>query len=178
MSGLEPGGREPGGPGPNGLESSELEPGGHEPSGLESGGLEPGGLEPGSRVCMHYSLVLDNGYVADSSGNEPLEFVLGDGTLEPALEAHLIGLKPPQQREFAIAPGTVFPWPTEAAQQWLAADAFPAGQRIEPGLIFEFNTPAGDVVPGRILAVEGTQVHVDFNHPLAGRAFTFIVELI
>lgn len=97
----------------------------------------------GSHVVMHYSLHLEGGFVADTSGDEPLDFVLGDGTLEPGLERHLVGLRPGEQREFAIAPGTVFPFPTKAAMQVLERSAFPDDSPLEPGLIFEFNTPAG-----------------------------------
>jgi len=134
-------------------------------------------LEPGTLVRMHYSLILESGYVVDSSGAEPLEFVIGDGTLGPALEQHLLGLLPPLKREFAIAAGSVFPWPSEAAVQRLPTCSFPAEMRLEPGLIYEFNTPAGDGIAGRIVAVADGEVEVDFNHPLAGHAFTFLVEL-
>lgn len=135
-------------------------------------------IAQGSRVIMHYSLQLDGGYVADSSGDEPLEFTLGDGTLEPGLERHLIGLDPGAKREIAIAPGTVFPFPTKAAVQVMERSAFSDDMPLEPGLIYEFNTPAGDIVPGRIRSLEEGGVTVDFNHPLAGRPFTFIVEIL
>jgi FKBP-type peptidyl-prolyl cis-trans isomerase SlpA len=132
----------------------------------------------GSRVVMHYSLVLEDGFVADDSGADPLEFVLGDGTLEPGLERHLLGLEPGARREFAIAPGTVFPFPVKAAVQVLERSAFAEDMPLEPGMIYEFNTPAGDVVPGKILGLEEGAVTVDFNHPLAGEAFTFEVEIL
>lgn len=135
-------------------------------------------IAPGSRVRMHYSLQLDSGFVADSSGNEPLDFVLGDGTLEPVLERHLLGLETGVQREFAIAPGTVFPFPEKGAVQEMERSAFPEGMPLEAGMIYEFNTPAGDAVPGRIVGIGEGTVTVDFNHPLAGRAFSFIVEIL
>ncbi len=135
-------------------------------------------IAPGTRVVMHYSLLLDSGYVADSSGDEPLEFMLGDGTLEPGLERHLVGLDSGAKREIAIAPGTVFPFPSKAAVQAVERSAFPEDMPLEAGLIYEFNTPAGDVVPGRILGLEEGSVTVDFNHPLAGQSFTFMVEIL
>ncbi len=136
------------------------------------------GIEPGNRVILHYRLQLEDGFIADSSGAEPLDFVLGDGTLEPGLEQHLLGLEPGAQREFAIAPGTVFPFPTKAAVQVLERSAFPEGMPLEPDMIYEFNTPAGDAVPGRIRSLEEGAVTVDFNHPLAGKAFRFLVEIL
>jgi FKBP-type peptidyl-prolyl cis-trans isomerase SlpA len=49
---------------------------------------------------------------------------------------------------------------------------------VEPGMIYEFTTPAGDAVPGRIRSLEEGAVTVDFNHPLAGQPFTFEVEIL
>lgn len=136
------------------------------------------GIANGTRVRMHYILQLDDGFVMDDSGTEPLEFALGDGTLEPGLERHLLGLEAGQQREFAIAPGTVFPFPVKAAVQDLERAAFADGMPLEPGLIYQFNTPAGDATPGRIVHVSEDYVTVDFNHPLAGKSFRFIVEIL
>jgi FKBP-type peptidyl-prolyl cis-trans isomerase SlpA len=135
-------------------------------------------IEAGSRVVMHYSLVLEGGFIADTSGNEPLDFAWGDGTLQPGLERHLLGLQAGEQREFAIAPGTVFPFPEKAAVQVLERSVFASDMPLEPGMIYEFNTPAGDAVPGRIRNVEEDTVTVDFNHPLAGQAFKFMVEIL
>jgi FKBP-type peptidyl-prolyl cis-trans isomerase SlpA len=135
-------------------------------------------IEAGSRVVMHYSLVLEGGFVADTSGDEPLAFSWGDGTLQPGLERQLLGLRAGEQREFAMAPGTVFPFPEKAAVQILERSVFPPEMPLEPGMIYEFNTPAGDAVPGRIKSVEEDAVTVDFNHPLAGQAFTFVVEIL
>lgn len=136
------------------------------------------GIANGTRVRMHYILQLEDGFVADDSGAEPLDFALGDGTLEPGLERHLLGLEAGQQREFAIAPGTVFPFPVKAAVQDLERAAFADGMPLEPGMIYEFNTPAGDAVPGRIVHVSEDYVTVDFNHPLAGKPFRFIVDIL
>ena len=33
-------------------------------------------------------------------------------------------------------------------------------------------------LPGVIKAVQDGKVHVDFNHPLAGRDLTFVVEIV
>ncbi len=135
-------------------------------------------ITQGSRVRMHYSLQLEGGFVVDSSGNEPLEFVLGDGTLEAGLERHLLGLETGAQREFAIAPGSVFPFPDKSAVQEMERAAFPDGMPLESGMIYEFNTPAGDAIPGRIVDVGEGTVTVDFNHPLAGQPFLFIAEIL
>lgn len=136
------------------------------------------GIAYGSRVTLHYSIQLENGWVADSSGNEPLTFVLGDGTLDAALESHLLGLHAGERREFAIPQGAVFPWRSDSAILTMDRADFPQEMRLEPDLLYEFHTPAGDVTPGIIVRVDETTVTVDFNHPLAGHDFLFLVEIL
>ena len=38
--------------------------------------------------------------------------------------------------------------------------------------------PDGDTLPGRIVAIEGDYVTLDFNHPLAGETLVFQIELV
>lgn len=133
---------------------------------------------PGSRVSLHYRLILEDGFIADrTEEGEPLEFVLGDGTLEAGLEQLLLGLEAGMRREFTVQPGTVFPFPGKAAVQFLERQAFPPGARLEPGMIYQFDTPAGDAIAGRILSLQEETVCVDFNHPLAGQRFRFVVDI-
>jgi FKBP-type peptidyl-prolyl cis-trans isomerase 2 len=39
-------------------------------------------------------------------------------------------------------------------------------------------SPEGDEMPGRIVAIEGDEVTLDFNHPLAGQTLVFEIELV
>ena len=45
------------------------------------------------------------------------------------------------------------------------------------GNIITFTQPGGEL-PGMITDVSGTSVTVDFNHPLAGQAVTFVIDVI
>jgi FKBP-type peptidyl-prolyl cis-trans isomerase 2 len=49
---------------------------------------------------------------------------------------------------------------------------------IAAGVVIYFESPAGDEVPATIVSVEGSEVMVDFNHPLAGRDLKFEVKVI
>ena len=48
----------------------------------------------------------------------------------------------------------------------------------EPGQLVAFSTADGNEAPGLVLAVEGDQVKVDFNHPLAGHNVVYTVEIL
>ena len=48
----------------------------------------------------------------------------------------------------------------------------------EAGQIIAFALPNGEEAAGMVLGVEGGQVEVDFNHPLAGHEISFRVQII
>ncbi|AKJ93944.1 MULTISPECIES: peptidylprolyl isomerase [Thioalkalivibrio] len=132
----------------------------------------------GAHIEMHYRLILENGFVVDGTGEEPITLEIGSGEILPGLEDLLVGLIAGDHREFAIEAGVMFPFRDQAAVQQMPRSQFPADLPLEVDYIYEFNSPAGDAVPGRIEAVEDATVTVDFNHPLAGQNFTFEVDVL
>ena len=49
---------------------------------------------------------------------------------------------------------------------------------LQEGLSFQAQDPNGHPLMGTIAALEGDEVTVDFNHPLAGQTLNFAVEVI
>lgn len=133
----------------------------------------------GSRVRLHFALRLADGMVAESSfDDEPLTFVLGDESLDQALEFALLGLKPGDRQVLTLEPGQAFGHRDAEAIQWLAADQFPQDMALETGEVIGFSDPEGVEVAGIILERDDQRVKVDFNHPLAGREIEFEVEIL
>ncbi len=139
----------------------------------------PDAIADASEVLMHFSLLLVDGTVVDSSREvEPLSFVLGDGTLEAGLEALLHGLHAGDRAQFNLAPGQAFGLPDPASVHQMSRAEFPADLSLQAGAVVEFTTPRGDSVPGTVIKLDGDSVTVDFNHPLAGRDLRFEVEIL
>jgi FKBP-type peptidyl-prolyl cis-trans isomerase SlpA len=133
----------------------------------------------GSKVTMHYALRLADGTVADSSfDNEPVSFVVGDGSLDQGLELALIGLRAGDRQTLTLMPGQAFGARDDAALQWLERDQFPPGMALEEGQIIGFTGQAGEDVAGAVIDIQDQRVRVDFNHPLAGREIEFEVEIL
>jgi FKBP-type peptidyl-prolyl cis-trans isomerase SlpA len=133
----------------------------------------------GSKVVMHFSVILEDGTVADSSeGYEPLTFVMGDGTLAEGLELALYGLKEGEKQSLKIDPENAYGFPDPNNVHMMERADFPEDMTLEKGVIIEFDTPAGDAFPGMIKEVDQDKVTVDFNHPLAGHEILFEVEIL
>lgn len=133
----------------------------------------------GSKVTMHFALRLADGMVADSSfDNEPVSFVVGDGSLDKALELALIGLGAGDRQTLTLMPGQAFGAREDAALQWLERDQFPPDMALQEGQIIGFTGQAGEDVAGAVIEIQQQRVRMDFNHPLAGREIEFEVEIL
>lgn len=133
----------------------------------------------GSTVTLHLSLTLEDGRVAESTfDDEPHTFTLGDGSLLPGLELALYGLRPGDTQRLVLHPAQAFGVRDPASIHHMPRAAFADDISLEPGFIIGFTDTGSKELPGTVLSVSDATVEVDFNHPLAGHAVTFEVEII
>lgn len=136
-------------------------------------------IEAGSTVTLHLTLALEDGRVAESTREgEPHTFTLGDGSLLPGLELALYGLRPGDTQRLLLHPEQAFGLRDPAKLHHLPRALFADDLGLEPGTVIGFTDSGGEEIPGTVLSVTETAVEVDFNHPLAGHAVTFDVEII
>ncbi len=133
----------------------------------------------GSEVTLHFTLsTLDGTEAASTFGEEPSTLIIGDGGMVQGLEMALYGLKPGDRQTLTLEPGQAYGPRDEEKIHSVPRASFPGEMELEPGLIIGFETPGGDEVAGIVLELEGDQVKVDFNHPLAGHNILFKVEIL
>ena len=135
---------------------------------------------PGDRVLLRYALRIENGMVIVSNleDAEPETIRLGDGTLAPGLEEAVIGLAEGQRRRERLAPEAGFGQTDPALVHDLALNDLPVEPALRAGTLMEFSLPDGRTLAGHVLEVGSQYARVDFNHPLAGHAVEFDVELV
>ncbi len=137
-------------------------------------------IAPGSRVVMHYRLALEDGNVVDSTwdDDEPIAFVVGDGTMAAGLDDALQGLKEGDHVTLHLAPDQAFGQKDTANIHAMSREEFDPQMPLEQGMVIGFTLPNGEELPGMILEVEAESVLVDFNHPLSGHTIMFEVLLL
>ncbi|EAR57113.1 putative peptidyl-prolyl cis-trans isomerase, FKBP-type [Photobacterium sp. SKA34] len=137
-------------------------------------------IKDNSEVLMHFSIKLDDGSVAESTyaAGKPAMFRMGDGSLTDNFEKCLLGLTIGEKGTFELSPEDAFGLPNPDNIHHLDLAKFGADAPAEVGNIIAFAGPDGHDIPGLITAVVGDSVTVDFNHPLAGQAVTFEVEVV
>jgi len=135
-------------------------------------------IGPGTQVTLHFALKLEEGDIVDSTFERaPATFTVGDGKLLPGFERKLFGLSKGAREQFTILPEDAFGQPNPANVQRFKRDMFAADMELHPGLVISFADAAQAELPGVVSGIEGDEVLVDFNHPLAGRTLLFDVQI-
>ena len=131
-----------------------------------------------SKVTLHFSIELENGDLIESTfGYKPGTFEMGDGSLLPGFERHLVGLNVGEKRSFTIPQQDAFGAHNPQNVQFFKASDF-ADTELSEGLIVSFADASGAELPGVIKSVSGDDIEVDFNHPLAGKTLIFTAEIV
>jgi FKBP-type peptidyl-prolyl cis-trans isomerase SlpA len=142
-------------------------------------------VDPASFLTLHYRLSdLAGQDIVNTFEGQPATLSLGSGQLSPALEQHLLGLEEGAHQTFELPPGEAFGDRQPDMIQWVARKLLnelgDPKEQYMAGDVVQFPTPdglgsyAGSV---REVRTDGA-VLFDFNHPLAGQAVRFEVQLI
>ncbi len=133
----------------------------------------------GDTVKIHYTGTLDDGSEFDSStGREPLEFSLGSGQVIPGFDNAVDGMSVGESKTVTIPPGEAYGDRNEQMIQEVPKTALPDDMKPEVGMQLQSKSPDGHVMNLTVTGVEDDSITVDGNHPLAGQALTFAIELV
>jgi FKBP-type peptidyl-prolyl cis-trans isomerase SlyD len=129
-------------------------------------------------VSIHYTLTNDHGEVLDSSiGDEALVYLHGGGNIIAGLEKALHGKVAGDKFNVRIAPEDAYGELMENMIQVISRDMFEGIDNIEVGMQFHADVSSGSGVV-TVVNIEDDDITIDGNHPLAGLALTFDVEVI
>lgn len=133
-----------------------------------------------SSVIFHFDIKLSDGSAAESTRvhNKPAKLQMGDGSISPAFEAQLTGLKAGDSKTFTLEPQDAYGMPNPDNIYYVDRSKFSPDAPAKAGMIIGFTMPDGSEMPGLVRDVAGESVTIDFNHPLAGQTLTFSVEIV
>ena len=128
-------------------------------------------------VSIHYTLTTPGGEQLDSSiGEEPLLYLHGMGNIIPGLEAALVGKSVGDKFNVSIEPaqayGEIDPEMVQVVSKRMFED-----MELEVGMQFHADVSHGSGII-TVTEIDGDDVTVDGNHPLAGETLIFDVEVI
>lgn len=127
-------------------------------------------------VSLHYTLRNAKGEVLDKSdAKEPLIYLHGHENIVPGLEEALDGKKVGDKVKAVVAPEDGYGEKSGEVER-VPRDAMP--EDIEVGMDLLAEDEDGEVMPFWVVAIEGDEVVVTPDHPLAGVELHFDCEVV
>ena len=129
-------------------------------------------------VSIHYTLTNDEGEVLDSSiDDEAMVYLHGAGNIISGLEQSLVGKVAGDKFKVRVEAEHAYGELSDDMIQVISREMFEGIDDIEVGMQFHADVSHGTGVV-TIISLDEKDVTVDGNHPLAGQALTFDVEVI
>ncbi len=129
-------------------------------------------------VTLDYTLTVDGKVVDASKGHGPLKYVQGRGQIIPGLERQGAGLHVGEAKEVPVAPKDGYGDLNPPAVTDVPRTKLPPNVEPKVGMILTGHDQSGRTFQARIAAVKGETVHLDMNHPLAGKTLNFSVKVL
>jgi peptidylprolyl isomerase len=133
----------------------------------------------GKYVRVDYKGTLRSGEVFDTShGRQPLELKMGAGQLIEGFEKELMGMMLNEKKTFTLQPEEAYGERDESLTRIFKRSEIPPQMNPEVGQTIALSTTEGRQIPAQIVQVDDERLTVDCNHPLAGKALTFEIEVV
>lgn len=136
-------------------------------------------VKQGDTVKVHYAGKLDDGTLFDTSaGREPLEFTVGGGQVIPGFDNALLSMAVGDKKEVVIPVDEAYGAHSDALVTAVPRERFPADLELELGQQLQVGLENGQHAIVMVVDITDEAVTIDANHPLAGQALTFEIELV
>lgn len=129
-------------------------------------------------VTIDYTLKDDNGTILDSSNEGNFAYLHGAQNIIPGLENALSGKSAGDEVEVSVSPAEGYGERNDSMIQAVPRDMFDSEQEIQVGMQFHAQSPEGEMIVVTVTDVEGDDITVDGNHPLAGVNLNFGVKVV
>jgi len=133
----------------------------------------------GDTVKIHYTGTLSDGKQFDTTeARGPMEFKLGEGQVLPGFEEAVKGMEVGEKKSFTLSPEEAYGPRQEDLT--VEVEKTEIEKFIEPqvGQQLELKQKDGGNVIVMVTDIQDDKVTLDANHPLAGEALSFEVQLV
>lgn len=134
----------------------------------------------GKKVRAHYVGTLDNGEKFDSSYDrgEPLEFTCMAGQMIAGFDKAVVDMTVGEKKKVRLEPAEAYGEARPELIQEVPLVQVPNGDQLPVGETIYMYGPDGQPMPVQVVKIEDGVVTFDMNHPMAGKALNFEIELV
>ncbi len=128
-------------------------------------------------IGFNYTLTNTNNEVLDSSTEHgPLLFLEGVGQIIPGLEEKIVSMNIGEKAKVEVAAADAYGNKNDELVITVQRSQFPPDAQLNVGDVFQVNQDQG-MPPFAIIAINGEEITLDGNHPLAGEDLIFDIEI-
>ena len=136
-----------------------------------------GKVKLGDHVTIEYQGMLEDGEIIESSADTgAFELEVGKGFMPPGFENALIDMEQGQERTITLPPEEAFGHRDKKLLHTLNISVLGENATPKVGMILGMTVVIEgqkQKIPALVTAVNGEEVSIDFNHPLAGKAVVY-----
>jgi len=129
-------------------------------------------------ATIEYTLKGEDGEVIDASSGTPLPYLHGHMNLVPGLEKELEGKAVGEKFSVVVPAAEGYGEHDEQFVQVVPRDMLKGIDDLKVGMHFQAQGPEGQTHSVHISKIDGDDITVDGNHPLAGKALNFDIEIV
>lgn len=139
-------------------------------------------IQEGNKVTLCYVGKLDNGEIFKTiEESAPLTLTVGNSEAPPTLDLALRGMKVGDEKTVRVPPDESYGPRQKELLQELPLSSF--GNKItpKPGMVLSLKVNKDGeehAIPATVIEVNGEDVTVDYNHPLAGHHLTYNIKIL
>jgi FKBP-type peptidyl-prolyl cis-trans isomerase SlyD len=129
-------------------------------------------------VTIHYALTKDSGEEIDSTvGSDPMVYLHGSGNIISGLEKVLHNKNVGDKFNVRIEAEDAYGEYSDDMIQVVSRDMFDGIDTVEIGMQFHAAVNSGSGII-TVVKIEGDDITIDGNHPMAGQALNFDIEIV
>lgn len=134
----------------------------------------------GKIVKIHYTGTLDNGEQFDSSYDrgEPIEFTCMAGDVIKGFDDAVLDMAVGDKKTIHLEPADAYGEIQKDLIQEVPLENIPNADKLPVGQSIYMQGPDGQPFPVFVSKIEDGKATFDMNHPLAGQALNFDLELV
>jgi peptidylprolyl isomerase len=133
----------------------------------------------GDTLRVHYTGTLADGTEFDSStSRDPLVVTIGEGQVIPGFEDALVGMAEGESKSVTLPPEDAYGPHHDQLVHTVERGRIPETIDLEVGTVLQAADPSGNQLRLQVVEFSDDTVTLDANHPLAGKALTFDLQLV
>lgn len=129
-------------------------------------------------VTLDYTLTDDKGDILDQSRDGQFAYLHGASNIIPGLEEALTGKAEGDNLNVQVSPEQGYGVRDENLSQVVNIDMFESPDDVQVGLQFQAESADGRRIVITVTNIDGEEVTIDGNHPLAGVNLNFDVTVV